>query len=143
MDLSIHGDRVAALACNVGGDGFAPHLRRYFRDLFLESIQFAELIIQTTLITFLIMSSFFLVSQSERVTSFHHWKRTEDRVICAVTSADESITSWVTTSMDGCNDARKALYNKLYDFRRITSKTPRGTALSYINIEHTREYYAS
>ena len=31
---SIHGGRVAkALACNARGDGFAPHLRRYFRDL--------------------------------------------------------------------------------------------------------------
>ena len=27
-----------ALACNARGDGFAPHRRRYFRDLFLESI---------------------------------------------------------------------------------------------------------
>ena len=34
-----HGGRVAnALACNARVDGFAPHLRRYFRDLFLESI---------------------------------------------------------------------------------------------------------
>ena len=33
--MSIHGGRVAkALACNARGDGFAPHLRRYFRDLF-------------------------------------------------------------------------------------------------------------
>ena len=32
--LSIHGGRlVSALACNARGDGFAPHLRRYFRDL--------------------------------------------------------------------------------------------------------------
>ena len=29
---------VKALACNAGGDGFAPHLRWYFRDFFLESI---------------------------------------------------------------------------------------------------------
>ena len=37
--MSIHGGRVAkALACDPRGDGFAPHLRRYFRDLFLESI---------------------------------------------------------------------------------------------------------
>ena len=35
-----HGGRVAnALACNARGDGFAPHLRRYFINLFLESIQ--------------------------------------------------------------------------------------------------------
>ena len=37
---SIHGGRVAkGLACIARGDGFAPHLRWYFRDLFLESIQ--------------------------------------------------------------------------------------------------------
>ena len=35
ITLSIHGGRVAwALACNARGDGFARHLRRYFRDLF-------------------------------------------------------------------------------------------------------------
>ena len=40
IKTSIHGGRVAkALACNTRDDGFAPHLRRYFRDLFLESIQ--------------------------------------------------------------------------------------------------------
>ena len=34
-DVTIHGGRVAkALACNARGDGFAPHLRRYFKDLF-------------------------------------------------------------------------------------------------------------
>ena len=38
--VSIHGGRVVnALACNARGDGLASHLRRYFRDLFLESIQ--------------------------------------------------------------------------------------------------------
>ena len=38
--LSIHGDRVAnALPCYAKGDGFAPHLRWYSRDLFLELIQ--------------------------------------------------------------------------------------------------------
>ena len=38
--LLIHGARVAeALACNARGDGFAPHLRSYFRDLLLEPIQ--------------------------------------------------------------------------------------------------------
>ena len=30
---------VNALSCNARGDGFAPLLQRYFRDLFLESIQ--------------------------------------------------------------------------------------------------------
>ena len=37
-NLSIRGGRLHGdeLACNAGGDGFAPHLRWYFRDLFLE-----------------------------------------------------------------------------------------------------------
>ena len=39
-NLSIHGGRVVnAIACNARGDGFASHLRRYFRELNLESIQ--------------------------------------------------------------------------------------------------------
>ena len=33
----------ALLVCNATGDGFAPHLRRYFRDSFLESILFPAL----------------------------------------------------------------------------------------------------
>ena len=37
---TIHGGRgVNALACSARNDGFAPHLRRHFRDLFLEPIQ--------------------------------------------------------------------------------------------------------
>ena len=42
--LSIHSGRVAnTLARDARGDGFTPHLRQYFRDLFLESIQSSEL----------------------------------------------------------------------------------------------------
>ena len=38
-NVPIHSDRVVnALACNSRGDGFALHLRQYFRDIFLESV---------------------------------------------------------------------------------------------------------
>ena len=44
--MTVHSGRVAnALACNAGDDRFAPHLWRYFRDLFLESIQSLIIII--------------------------------------------------------------------------------------------------
>jgi hypothetical protein len=49
------------------------------------------LLLKQTIQTNLIASHCFLIFQSGRVISFHHFRHTEDRVMCAVTSEDWSI----------------------------------------------------